>query len=283
VAYELFDRVWDVRVGQGGAGGAAPVGFDVSTLRCVFKVKKTLKPEPNTCELKIYNLAKSSRDKLSAKNLTVSVNAGYKKTGVSQLYLGEVRNAPSKVDGPDIITEISSGDGEKAQQKTWINRPVGPGTPALTVLENIAREFKGLGLGDTSNVAPLLAARGVATFHPTGGVLSGNAAQLLTDYCRSAGLTWSIQDGVIVFVDVQKPRGKMAVLLSAATGLHESPTVDAKGEVEAKCAILPGMRPGDLVVFSTESVQGGYRIEEIEYVGDTHGADWYASLKCKVY
>jgi hypothetical protein len=242
-----------------------------------------VKHEPNTCELRIWNLSEESRAKLSAKVLKVAVNAGYKKTGTHQLYLGEVRSGTTKVDGADLITTVSSGDGEKAQQGTWINRPVGPGTPVVQVLETIAKEFKGIGLGNIAEVSALLSARGIATFHPTGGAISGHAVQELTDLCRSAGLQWSIQDGVLQFVDVVKPRSNFAVLLSPATGLLGSPTVDAKGEVTATCAMIPGLRPGDLVVFDSVGVKGGYRIEEVEYAGDSHGDEWGAEVKCKKY
>jgi hypothetical protein len=273
----LFDRKWEVRIGTKEKGG-----LDVSELRTAFHVKKTLKREPNTCELKIWNLSEESRAKLSAKALDVSLNAGYAATGVHQLYLGQVRSAVSRVDGPDIITTVSSGDGEKAQQGTWINQPVGPATPALQVFQAIVQELgkKGVGAGNAAELAALLSARGIATFHPTGGVLSGNAAMVLTDLCRSAGIEWSIQDGVIQFVDVIKPRSNFAVLLSPATGLKGSPAVNAKGEVDAKCSLIPGLRPGDLVVFDSVAVKGGYKITEIEYVGDTHGDEWDAEIKC---
>jgi hypothetical protein len=278
----LFDRTWEIRIGADKNPSDKLGGLNVEGLRVSFHVKKTVKREPNTCELKIWNLSEESRAKLSAKVLNVSVNAGYKDTGLHQLYLGQVRAAVSRVDGPDIVTTVSSGDGEKAQQGTWINQPVGALTPALQVFQAIVGELgkKGVGAGNAGELAALLAAKGVVTFHPTGGVLSGNASMVLTDLCRSAGIEWSIQDGVIQFVDVVKPRSNFAVKLSPATGLKGSPTVNAKGDVDAKCALIPGLRPGDLVVFDSVAVKGGYKISEIEYVGDSHGDEWDAEIKC---
>src|SRR5581483_3975959 len=116
----LFQRVVNVTIAPklgiaaAGLAGIAPgQAYDVSALDCTFNVKKNLKPEPNTCELKIYNLNEHTRKVFSsADRLIIRLEAGHVGS-VSQLYLGEVHAATSTVDGPDIITEISTSDSEK--------------------------------------------------------------------------------------------------------------------------------------------------------------------------
>ena len=48
---ELFLRKWRAQIGE----------FSTDQLRIQFKVSKTLEKEPNTCELRITNLAAESR------------------------------------------------------------------------------------------------------------------------------------------------------------------------------------------------------------------------------
>lgn len=276
----LFERAFECRIGPR-AGTTLPpgAGIDVSKLRVEFHIRKTLRHEPNTCELKIHNLTEKNRTKLSKGALAVSLSAGYAKAGTSLLYLGEVRSAYPIIEGPNVITHLSSGDGEAVIQKTRINVPVGPFTPAAQVLATLAGALKLS--GNIDQASALLLKNGVVTFHPKGGVLAGNAARILTDLCRSAELAWSIQDGVLQIVDRKAPLAAKAIVLGPETGLVESPSVDSKGFVNAKCLIIPGLRPGRIVVLKSAVVKGAYRLEEVEYVGDTYGADWHASIVCK--
>jgi hypothetical protein len=268
----LFGRKYNVTIGT----------LEVSSLRCVFKAKKDLKPLPNSCEIKVYNLSAKSRALLAAKSvLPVRVEAGYESTGTAQLFLGEVRSAHSTVDGADWITEVTTGDGDKAF-KTHIHLSIGPSLPVSAVLDSIVAALK-VGRGNVGSIGALLATKGVATMYGAGSAISGSAWRALLDLCRSAGLEASIQDGNIQILDLNKALASKAVSLSSSTGLIGSPTVDGHGVVKARSLIIPELAPGRLVVFDSKSVQGGYRLQSVEFNGDTHGTDWYADLECKKY
>lgn len=269
----LFGRRWNVTLDT----------FDVSNLRVTFKSKKNLKAVPNSCEIKIWNLGKEKREALSAKKvLKCRLEAGYESTGTTQLFLGEVRSATHEIDGADIVTTVETGDSDKAFNATRLHLSVGPSVPVTTVLENIAKKL-GVGKGNLPSLAPLLASKGVATLFGVGTALSGSAARAMTDLCSSAGLEWSVQDGNLQILDLNKALAGKAVKLSSKTGLIGSPTVDAKGVVKAKTLIIPELTPGRLLVFDSEVVKGGYRCQEVEHSGDTHGQEWYVELECKKY
>jgi len=286
----LFKRVVNVAiapklVGVAAAGLAGIVpgqAFDVSNLDCVFNVKKNLKPEPNTCELKIFNLAESTRKILaSAERLVLRLEAGYE-GAISQLYLGEVRSAHSTIEGPDIVTEISTGDSEKEVATTKISIPVGPKTPASAVMLQIIKELN-VGPGNAPIMAGKMPPNVVAMFG-NGTIITGKAARALDDICRAADYEWSIQDGVLQILDRGRAVEGLAVLLSPETGLVGSPSVDQKGIVSATALIQPDLRPGRKVVFKSKTFTGGgYRIEDCEYSGDTAGNEWYVKFHAKPY
>lgn len=284
----LFRRVVNITVapktdGAGGALGAieSTLGFELSNLDCVFDVKKDLKPVPNTCELKIFNLAQETRRVLETpKKLILRLDAGYP-DAVAQLYLGEVRSAHSHREGSEIITEISTGDSEKELATSRINMSIGPKVPASVALLGICRELK-IGIGNANQMAAKLQAKGVILFG-TGTVITGNAARALTDICRSSDLEWSIQDGVLQILDLGKALEDKAVYLSPGTGLVNSPTIDNKGLVSVTAFIQPDLRPGRKIQIAAESVKGGFRIETCQYIGDTAGNDWYAKMTAKAY
>lgn len=284
---KLFLKKWRVQVRD----------IRTETLRCVFKVTKHLKPDPNTIELKIYNLTEDHRKSLeniparpanktlaalvadlTAPNM-VRLEAGYE-DGMSQLYLGEVRAASTSTEGPNVVSMVTSGDGEKDLQTARINVPLGPKTSIDTALNSIVNAL-GCGKGNLSKILGSLKLSGSAEMFPTGGVLYGSAADELDAFCKSAQLDWSIQDGKLLILDRGKALAGTAFLLSSDTGLQESPTVDSKGIVTAKTAMIPDMFPGRAVVFDAKSLKGGYRVEECVYQGDTHGREWFIEIKCQ--
>ena len=280
----LFGRVIECAVGN----------VDCSNKRIVFKVKKNLKAEPNTCDLQVYNLNPDNRDELEnspGKKLTVRLEAGYEATGVSQLFLGETRSAWTEWVGPDCITHVQTGDSEKEMQEARIHMSIGPRVPADVALTAIVRTL-GVGEGNVAQAVALLKSKGVVAMFGPGTAISGNAARQLTDFCRSAGLEWSIQDGKIQILDRNKPLSAKAVFLSSDTGLEGSPSIDFAASskekaggvyVKAKARLIPELEPGRLVVFQSKSVNGGFRLDEVEYEGDTHGDPWTAHLTCRKY
>lgn len=284
---ELYDRKYRIIVRD----------LLVSSLRCMFKVTRSMKPEPNQAELKIYNLSPTQRQSLESlpdrpagvtlkavataprAHNVVLIDAGYV-GGTSQIYLGEVRDAISVTEGTDIVTTVSTGDGEKEIQKSRIHVPVGPATPISVALSAIVKAL-GCGEGNLATMLPQLTLNGAAQMHVKGTVLSGSAADELDAFCRSANLEWSIQNGKLQLVNRGKALAGTALLLSSDTGLIESPTVDSNGIVTFKTLMIPDMYPGRLVVFASKNLKGGYRLMECTYQGDTHGKEWDISCKAE--
>lgn len=247
-----------------------------------FRVKKTLKPEPNTLDLEVLNLGPDTRARLQAPKggkLAVRLEAGLQETGLTQIYFGEVRAAWSRYEeGGDVVTCLAAGDGE-ASLRARVHVPVGAKSPPDQALRAIAAAL-GVKGGNVEAAARTLRQRGLSLF-PTAGAISGNAARELTDFCRAADLEWSIQDGALQILQRGRATPDTAFELSSDSGLIGSPSADSKGVVNARCTLLPDLRPGRIVVFKSRVLQGAYRLEEVEYVGETHGEAWYAEIACK--
>jgi len=261
-------RTWKLHVGE----------HDFSQLDFAFDCRKTVKKEPNTCDIAIYGLGDDIRAALATAQATnVKLEAGHDGDN-ALLYLGQVRSASSKLDGAGWVTKIESGDSE-AQHRKQIVIPVGAQTDAGTVLRAIARTL-GVGEGNVDTVAAQLKGRGL-TLHGTSTILSDTAEAILTDFCRSAGLDWSIQDGRLQITDLNKALEQTAISLDSDTGLIGSPTVDYKGVLEATALIMPGLLPGRKVYFKTPEVKGLFRLTDVNYKGATYQTDWYANMHGK--
>lgn len=267
---KLYDRRWSLTLGT----------LDVSDLDIDFKVTKSLKYEPNTCEILVYNLGEKSREQLATvKKLQVRLEAGYKDE-LSQLYLGEVRSAFSYYSGADVITKVSSGDSEKEISASHLSVPIGAKTPIDVALQAIAKKL-GVNLGNLQEASQALVGKGYKSPYPKGGVLEGNVARELTDICRAANLEWSVQDGKLFFLDKDATMRGLALKMSSDTGLVGSPTIDNKGEVDATCLLIPDMRPGVAVEFDTFSLKGRYKVTHCEYTGSTFDTTWYVKFHAK--
>lgn len=254
--------------------------LEVSALDIKFQVTKSTKPQPNTCEVQIWNLSAEHRAQLATpKALPMRLEAGYKE-GMAIIYLGEVRSLVSMVEGSDIITKFSTGDSEKEMQNARLNVPIGAGAGPDQVMQLLVQGL-GVSPGNVQQAVAKLRARGSAEVYGKRGVISNHVAQELTDLCRSAGLEWSVQDGKMQILDLNKPLDGQAFVLSADTGLVGSPTVDMKGIVEATCFLMPLLNPGRMVMFDAVNLKGGYKVIHVEYTGDSKGNDWYAKITGK--
>jgi len=290
----LFDRRVTVTVDT----------IEITGLDVAFKVEKTLKPLPNTCELSIWNLTQEHQSQLEqlgqvsngkdhkSKKLSASTNkqattgigckieAGYK-DATSLIWLGDLRTVDTVRDGADWVTHLTSGDGEKAWQNAKLHVSYGPKTPLETALRAMVRAL-GVGEGNLSKIVSKLKQAGSAIF-PHGTVISGPVSRELQAFAQSADLEVSIQDGAIQFVDRGKALGGTALLLSEDTGLLDSPTVDNEGVLSAKMLLIPDVRCGGLVTMDAARVKGTYRIEQAVWSGDTSSTDWYVEIKGKRY
>lgn len=257
----LFGRRWRVQVGE----------LDVSELDVTFTVKRTLRARPGTCELKVYNLDPSHRAELTAaRRPVVQLSAGYDPPPL--LFRGDARKVVVSREGPDWVTTITAGDGEHAIRTARASTSFAPGTTLADAIRALGAAM-GVGAGNVST-----AAAAASQVLSEGGVVRGPAAAELTRLCASAGLSWSIQDGVLQVLPVGRALSRVAVELGPDSGLVESPERGKGSVVKAKALLIPDLVPGRLVVLRSDVIRGTFRVEEVEYTGDTKGDDWYAAL-----
>ena len=270
---DLFRRAWRLQVGD----------LDLSNLAMKFKVKSSLKPEPNTADVEVYNLSDAHRSRLetaTAQVLRLEVGYGDR---THQIFLGEVRTCYTEVQGPDRITKFSSGDGEQAVLGTRIRVTFGNQIQIDAAISQIAKTL-GIGVGNLQPVAAKLRSKGIASIYPQGVALSGNAWRELQTICKSCGLEAAIQDGALILLEQGQALAGSAVRLSPTTGLVGSPTADTDKTsgvltVNAQALLIPELRPG--VKVQLESLSTGravYRVYDAEYTGATHGQEWYCHL-----
>lgn len=257
-----------------------------------FQVRRTLKAgEPNTCDLKLYNLSDNSRKAIEQSSQTspsvtsppglpttftpVKIEAGYK-GNMPTIFLGEMRSAQTVTEGPDFVTELQTGDGDQAAVVARVNQSLGP-TNASNVAQTLLAAA-GIGRGNINSVASVLRA---STLYQQGVSLKGNPLTKLAALAQSVGLEFSVQQGQAQFLSIGQPLDGSAYELSSDTGLVGSPSVDTKGVLSCMTLMLPGLRPGQLVQMNSRFVVGTYRVTSMTTVGDTKGNEWHHKIEAK--
>jgi hypothetical protein len=265
-----------------------------STLDLAFEVQKSIKREPNTCSLTIFNLNPDHRKQLEALSLKplktangqpptpdkrkgkirAELEVGY--VGNTHLvFRGDLRRASSTYDGTTWATTIEGDDGGRDVLRSRVSRSFGVGT-ALDVVVRAACDALGIGTGNMDEVQADL-----GLVFPEGTVLTGSASVELDRILHSAGLAYSIQNGVLQVVRRGKGLPAEAVKLTSDTGLILSPVTNADGMTAATCLIQPEVYPGRAIYFDSPGTKGFFTVQRAKFHGDTSSDEWYIDTESK--
>lgn len=277
-----FFRAYRITVGTVQIDALGGVG--VGGMRVAFSVERDHKRTANNCELAIWNLSKGSAQALAKLDVVpVQIEAGYA-DGTGVIFLGDLRSARTKRDGPDLVTRVSAGDGESKLRTARINRTFARGTPVGDVLGQLGRAL-GVNPGNLTQFQGARLLNGSSTLQRAL-TISGAVSDELERLTRSCGLDWSVQNGVLQLRDagvgpVGTERGP---LLRADTGLlgeveteRATETKDGvvKGQtiVSGRCLMRADLVPGKSFHVASETFTGNLVCRSTTHSGDSHSSD----------
>src|SRR5690606_39999714 len=110
---------------------------DVSGLRVVFRISKTLGPKLNSAEIKVWNMAEDTAAATKQRGAKILLSAGYRGE-VRLLFVRDVDLVTTEIEGPDRVTSMKAGDGLNAARTTRQYE-------ALASAENPGRDLERLG------------------------------------------------------------------------------------------------------------------------------------------
>ncbi len=271
----LYDRQWALQIG----------GLDLSDLDIAFKVARSVRREPNTAEIQIWNLSRTSRATVEAGG-TLVLRAGYEDPPV--LFRGDSRAVETSREADDWVTTIWARDGGRAYSEARIARAYAAGTACATPLRDALAEME-IGEGNLEEYTQAFRLRNGAARFEDGYVAAGPCRRVVNDLVRAAGLRWSVQNGALQLMSRDQPLQSRSVVLSSDSGLIESPTWDERGRLTrgrrgiltAKALIQPGLDPGRKVFVDSEHVTGHFEIDAGTWAGGTRENDWAATLSLR--
>lgn len=254
-------------------------GSPNEALRIQFTIVKSLKREPNTAKITIYNLSEDSRVAFQEKDLPTILEAGYIENRQT-IFQGELTFGQNKLDDVNWTTTLQAGDGVKQFKSARINQAIRGPAKATDVLRTAAQAL-GVGLGNIQEKIAQGSVRGVLEEFANGIVLSGKAERQLTKVARSLGYAWSIQDGELLFLEDGASKVATLVRLNSRSGMIGSPEAGDGGIVRVRSLLQPELVPGRQINIESRQVNGFFRVEKSTFVGDTRGQDWYVDVEAR--
>jgi hypothetical protein len=247
-------------------------------MRVAFKITKSRKKEPNSSEIAVTNLAPNTRSSLQQKGVRVLLEAGYRDTGVSRIFTGDVRTVDHVSEGPDVTTKLALGDGHRSWKYARVAESFAPGTPKAEVLRSLGRAT-GLDLGNLEEQA-----RGIRGTLDQGFAVCGPTSRALDLFLASIGKEWSVQDGALQILNpyehVELPGIPDITEGSGLIGSPEMGSPPEKGKpalIKIKSLLIP-VKPGGRIKLKSRRYDGYVTIHACTFTGDTHGGDWYTEI-----
>lgn len=267
-------------------------------LRVAFQISKSVKIAENSARIRIYNLSKDTRSRLTEEASKVGqqgvirrvvLEAGYGDVR-RQLFSGDKAWISHRHEGTDWITTVESMDG-LAALGTQVNVSFAPGVLGKDVVERVAKDV-GLAIEQAKSGQFKKALETIV--YSSGKALTGSARQAITEVAGDAGLEVSVQDGALLFHVPDGESPNTGLVLTANTGLVGTPepfidparktkpdtNPQIKNLVRGRALLNGLLAPGRRFKLDSVSSDGNagattglFRALKVEHVGDTHGGD----------
>ncbi len=261
----LPERIVEVRAGPAGAAGLSWKTPFYST----FDVEQTDTSQPNKAKIDLYGLSEFSLAFLEQRSLVVQLFAG--DDIPSLLFQGDLtgRGIKTAWKTPENVTTLECADGQSVYRDRHFCRSYPPGTALTLVLTDVIGVLR-LPIGFQS---PLPA----FTF-PGPMAWSASARSVLTQVLEFVDAHWSIVNGrvQILGAGVEVVPGN-AILISAVTGMHGTPTRTNKG-VDVVVNLNPAIRPGTLIQIQSRDITGPFKVKKTNHSGDEKGLKWETKI-----
>lgn len=280
-----FDRQYRFSAGAPGRPGfeVGSTDFDHKTaLHISFSIEKSDTESSNTGKIVLWNLSPAQLSTLDIKDCEIVLKAGYG-TVMPLVFVGNITNAVTDLDGADTMTEIEAVDSRIALRDTFISVSYAGTISTKKILEDTAGQM---------GVPIVFSQKAEFAYLQTGFSYVGAAKGALKKACSSSGLVWSLQNGVLQVKMPNEPISTRAFLLSADTGLIGIPKRLTKasetsskddGNKTVRTAQIgwqvryfmnAAINVNDYVRLESKAATGNFRVSKLTIDGDNIEGEW---------
>lgn len=281
-------------------GLAEGEALDLSALRFRFDIRRGDLQTPNSADIRVYNLAPQTSQRVEQEFTRVVIQAGYE-GNYGVIFDGTIKQVRRGRQTPtDTYLDITAADGDAAYNFSTMALSLPAGSVPNDRVQFIIDSMVGNGV--EKGYIPDLQAQPL----PRGRVFYGMSRDELRTLAQNMNCTWSIQDGKVEVVGLNAYKPGEVPVLSYATGVVGLPEQTPNG-IKVRTLLNPNVRIGSLVKLDNEAIQrmryglgvseqpgvamaletgakinrdGLYYVMVADHMGDTRGNDWYSDLLC---
>lgn len=254
----------------------------IEDLQVTFSVTKKGGGSVNAT-ISITNMSEERLAELDDPDQIVVLEAGYESTGVSILFMGQLKSYSSASKGPDTITKITASSGKDESQVAIDSMNFAEGVDKKTMIDKMLASLAKTVTGKLPLEKGILSGEKLSETISNGFSYSGATLPEIQKIVDDVGYTLSISNGKVNIYPPEEGKGVVGVVLGFGTGLISEPKWERKAAttkrkesygVSFELLMIPHLEQGDLVELVGGKVKGIFKIEDISFKGDYQGNDW---------
>jgi len=249
---DLFGRSGEIIIGS--------LKFDYNEYDYEFIIEFDNDSEPNTGEVRIYNLSQDTISKIT-KDTAIIVNAGYQ-NDTGTIFAGNIDEVIIERNDIDEIVKLNVGDATDRWLNTKVNKSYKAGIKASQILNDITSLF-GLEIGQISLTNDIV--------YKGGKVVSGSLSQTIKSIVNDCDSKFTIVNGTII-ISTKGYGRTTAVVLNSDTGLVESPTrLEQKtndAEYKVRALLQNKVTTDSIIKVESSTLNGLCRVIRGKHIGN---------------
>lgn len=273
--------------------------IELSALRTVFHVRRGDFQNPNTADVRVYNVADITSNSIVS-NQQIILQAGYK-GNYGLIFQGTIKQVRrGRDDQKDTYLDITAADGDEAYNYSTTAFSMAAGTRPENILQAFIANMTIEGI--SPGYMPQLNQNGSIR----GRVHFGMTRDEMRLFAEQNGCSWSIQDKQAVLIPKLSYIPGDVPVIAVDSGLIGVPEQTDQG-IQMRVLLNPRMKIGQPVKLDNKSAinryrygtdaltsanvtglaesikvnaEGLYYVMIAEHSGDTRGEEWYTDLIC---
>ncbi len=260
--------------------------LNIEGLRVSFSIVKYRGWSTNKAVIRIWNLSQDKRNLLKNYGDQVTLHAGYRDGGGTQvLFIGNTTSVSHAFDQPEIITILECGDGDLFADNLRVSLSYSSDTSARQIIKDIAKDM-GVALVEFAPSDDLIYRQGFKFI--------GMGKDALDIVCTKLNLEANFQDNALQIIPLKGAIKQQQIIVNESTGMQgiperytyrglelyraiDAPNTGYKVNVSLNPLIIPGSR---ILLSSTHlNFSGPYLVNNIRHEGDTFGFLWSSQMQ----
>jgi hypothetical protein len=275
--------------------------LEFNQFRITFHVRRGDYQNPNSCDLRIYNLKDDTANRIQNEFTTIVLSAGYP-GNIGVIFQGTIRQVrKGRINQLDSYVDVTALDSDEAYNFSTMALTLAAGqTAPANVVESFVKEMAGNAV--QQGYVPQFPGNAL----PRGRVFYGYVRDECRAFAQSQQCSWNLNDGRLSFIPLTSyAPGSSIPLINPTTGLIGVPERTVNG-VTLRTLLNPNVKVGSLIRLDTTNINlnrygtdnpslattfglalsikapadGLYYVLTANHTGDTRGNDWYSDLLC---